>query len=492
MDLLTIQRKYQLVIFIIQATLCKSYNKEFSKRNINIINKQSPLSFHNSFEKTPKISQSLTNIWIDTDSSNGDCIAIFTAIYHNNIKLNGITVTQGKTTLEKAYRNIRVLISLLDRPDINIYKGANTQQQSNTYFNENRLKNYSGKLDFPDSLLTQYKKTQKSDPEQDFKNAEGNIVDTYHAITKLEHIVTYVILGPSTTFATMIKTFPDILKKIEKVIIVGGILNSDINSHNLDFNARNDPESLFIILNNKLETIIVPYDEQSNISLDNNNLEKIRSLNLYMGDIIFQLFYKGSQRNEENHSIIMESSYGDGVMPIFIYDNYCKKLVQTNNWDIILDGKLRGKVLFNVESYNQENPKNDKLHTNLSNKSKIWICKNIEKTFNIDMIFKILDETKAVHSGNYGYSIDIFLKQFAIFWLFMVFLCIVVYQVFYKLRDAKIITHKNMFPDMQYQDAHNEDGNQETQRSFYIEKQQQIIKVRGFEEAKIGKDTSFD
>jgi len=60
---------------------------------------------------------------------------------------------------------------------------------------------------------------------------------------ELETKVTYIVTGPCTTLSILIKAFPDIIEKIDRVIIMGSGLELGNITEHAEFNTYCDPES---------------------------------------------------------------------------------------------------------------------------------------------------------------------------------------------------------------------------------------------------------
>ena len=61
---------------------------------------------------------------IDSDPGIDDCHAIMMALSHPNVKILGISIVSGNTSLVNGLRNIHYLLHTLNRSDIPIFRGA--------------------------------------------------------------------------------------------------------------------------------------------------------------------------------------------------------------------------------------------------------------------------------------------------------------------------------------------------------------------------------
>jgi len=99
----------------------------------------------------------------------------------------------------------------------------------------------------------------------------------YNGIMALEHKVTYVITGPATTFALLIKIFPEVKSKIERVLIMGSALEIGNITEHAEFNAFCDPEALEIVANSQVEKLIYGLEPLDYVSYELDFIEKVKN-----------------------------------------------------------------------------------------------------------------------------------------------------------------------------------------------------------------------
>ena len=164
----------------------------------------------------------------------------------------------------------------------------------------------------------------------------------------LTNKITYIILGPSTTLALLLKTFPEILSKIERIVLMGGGIDHGNVSKWAEFNVYQDPESLNIILNSGIEAIIFPLDGLERLTCDKSEIDLIRSHDTKTNNIIYavaelyQACYDTSVTHKREH--FKPALYDHGVFPVLFNQHYCE--MSDMNFEIIIDGERRGQTVF--------------------------------------------------------------------------------------------------------------------------------------------------
>lgn len=206
----------------------------------------------------------LKSIIIDTDPGHDDAIAIMLAIKSGLFEIKAITTVAGNSTIENTTRNARYLLSLLEREDIPVYSGAEKPLKQALVQAEVHGKTGLEGIDPTNpSILT--------------NNASDKIIELVSSIENL----TLVALGPLTNIAQAIQKSPEIMKKVEQMIIMGGAINVEGNKSRVaEFNLFVDPEAAEIVFNFPVKKVLVPLDVCNKIPVLLEDFEKISNQRL--------------------------------------------------------------------------------------------------------------------------------------------------------------------------------------------------------------------
>jgi len=128
---------------------------------------------------------------------------------------------------------------------------------------------------------------------------------------ELQHKVTYVITGPSTTFALLIKMFPEVTSKIERVLIMGSSLEIGNITEHAEFNAFCDPEALEIVANSQVEKVIYGLEPLDYVSYDLDFIDKVRKHGAKQSWMVAELL---------NQMYVSYKELGFENLPVVCYD----------------------------------------------------------------------------------------------------------------------------------------------------------------------------
>lgn len=227
------------------------------------------------------------NIIIDCDPGIDDVVALcFAAANTDKFNILGITTVAGNQTIEKVTENTLGLMTLLNS-DIKVAKGAKgpllrEKRPASHVHGENGVGDYQ----FPKSK------------ELFSNNAVTFLRDT---IMASEDKVTLVPVGPLTNIALLIKTFPEVMDKIELLSIMGGAVWGGNMSSTAEFNVWADPEAARIVFDSKLPIVMSGLDVTHSSGLyrdDVNNLLKSEGKVTRMCGEILNYYFKGDNVNK--------------------------------------------------------------------------------------------------------------------------------------------------------------------------------------------------
>lgn len=201
------------------------------------------------------------NIIIDCDPGIDDVIAISLAIA-NEDKLNilGITTVAGNQTIEKVTKNTLGLLSFFDK-DIKVAKGAKgplirQKRPASNVHGENGVGDY----EFPE-------------PKELYSN--NAVIFLRDAIMNSDDKVTLVPVGPLTNIALLIKTFPEVMEKIELLSIMGGSTNGGNITPSAEFNIWADPEAARIVFDSRLNIVMSGLNVTHSTGLNRDDVDKL-------------------------------------------------------------------------------------------------------------------------------------------------------------------------------------------------------------------------
>jgi len=200
---------------------------------------------------------------LDTDIATDidDCLALALILASPEIDLIGVTCVYADVDVRA-----QVAISMLDlhdRSDVPVYKGVSqTLLQLDALF----WQGHEGQ-----AILSKY--PAKRLPEA--KHAVDYIIDT---VRNHPNEITLMAIGPLTNVALAFQKAPDIIDKLENLVIMGSVVRNDLSLPFVEHNIKCDPEAAHVVFSSVASIILTPLNitVQSNITTD--DLQRIRAV----------------------------------------------------------------------------------------------------------------------------------------------------------------------------------------------------------------------
>ncbi|MBI4429626.1 MAG: nucleoside hydrolase [Ignavibacteriales bacterium] len=199
---------------------------------------------------------------LDTDAGVDDALAIILALRSPEISVRAITTVAGNVEVGKCTRNVNYLVDLLQpprRPEI--AQGAAKPLK--------RALVTAPEVHGKDGLGGVAPQGSPSLPVA--KNAVDVILER---CALAEKKLTIVALGPLTNLALAWKKKPQVLRKVGKIVSMGGAFRVHGNTGPVaEFNYYVDPDAAHIVLNSGLPVTVIPLDVTEQVVLMRKEVE---------------------------------------------------------------------------------------------------------------------------------------------------------------------------------------------------------------------------
>jgi purine nucleosidase len=189
-------------------------------------------------------------IIIDTDPGQDDAVAILLALASpDEIEVLGLTVVAGNVPLALTQKNARIVCELAGRADMGVYAGCDAPLKRPLVTAEHvHGKTGMDGPDLPDPVM------QLADG-----HAVDFIIDTLRAHTP--GTVTLCPLGPLTNIASAFQKAPDIIAKVQEIVLMGGAYFQVGNiTPTAEFNIYVDPQAADIVFRSGAPIVVMPLD----------------------------------------------------------------------------------------------------------------------------------------------------------------------------------------------------------------------------------------
>ena len=214
-------------------------------------------------------------IIIDTDPGQDDAFAILLALGSpGDVEVLGITAVAGNVPLTWTERNARIICELAGRQDVRVFAGCAAPLQRKLVTAEH----VHGKTGLDGPVMQEPTMPLQAQHGVDF------IIETLRR--EPAGTVTLCPLGPLTNIATALHRAPDIVGRIEQIVLMGGGYFEGGNiTPSAEFNIYVDPEAADIVLRSGVPLVIMPLDVTHKVLTTRPRVEAFRGLGTKVGRV---------------------------------------------------------------------------------------------------------------------------------------------------------------------------------------------------------------
>lgn len=189
-------------------------------------------------------------IIIDTDPGQDDAVAILLALASpEDIEVLGITAVAGNVPLALTAKNARIVCELAGKPDTKVFAGCDRPLRRDLVTAEY----VHGQTGLNGPVLP--------DPTMPLQDQHGVdfIIDTLR--NEPSGTVTLCPLGPLTNIATAFERAPDIVERVQEIVLMGGAYFEVGNvTPAAEFNIYVDPQAADIVFKSGVPLVVMPLD----------------------------------------------------------------------------------------------------------------------------------------------------------------------------------------------------------------------------------------
>ncbi|MCG6902335.1 MAG: nucleoside hydrolase [Rhodobacter sp.] len=211
-------------------------------------------------------------IIIDTDPGQDDAVAILLALASPELEVLGITAVAGNVPLPLTQKNARIICELSGVIDVPVFAGCDAPLARKLVTAEHvHGKTGLDGIDLPEPEI----------PLQD-QHAVDFIVETLRQHPA--NTVTLCPLGPLTNIAAAFNKAPDIVEKVQQIVLMGGAYFQVGNiTPAAEFNIYVDPEAAEIVFKSKVDLVVMPLDVTHKALTTQPRVDAFRALGTRVG-----------------------------------------------------------------------------------------------------------------------------------------------------------------------------------------------------------------
>ncbi len=218
-------------------------------------------------------------IIIDTDPGQDDAVAILLALASpEDVTVLGITAVAGNVSLDLTQKNARIICELAQKTDVPVFAGAKRPLERPLVTAEH----VHGKTGLDGPQLPDPTMTLQDQHAVDF------IIQTLRA--ELSGTITLCPLGPLTNIAAAFNQAPDIIERVQEVVLMGGAYFEVGNiTPTAEFNIYVDPEAAEIVLKSGADITMMPLDVTHKALVTKNRNDRFRALETPVGVAVAEM-----------------------------------------------------------------------------------------------------------------------------------------------------------------------------------------------------------
>ncbi|MDE0532938.1 MAG: nucleoside hydrolase [Albidovulum sp.] len=226
---------------------------------------------------------------IDTDPGHDDAVAILLALACEELEVLGLTAVAGNVPLHLTEKNARIICELAERTDVPVFAGCE-KPMKRALVTAEEVHGKSG-LDGPE-LWEPSMELQKT-------HAVDFIIETIAASP--ENSVVLCPIGPLTNIATAFERKPEIISRIQEIVLMGGAYFQVGNvTPAAEFNIYVDPDAAQIVFRSGAPITVLPLDVTHKVMTTPRRLRAFRDLGSRVGHVVAELtgFYERFDLNK--------------------------------------------------------------------------------------------------------------------------------------------------------------------------------------------------
>lgn len=207
-------------------------------------------------------------IILDCDPGHDDAVAILLAGIAEEIQLLGITTVAGNSYVENTTKNALILVEN-GKLNVPVCKGAakplvREQIVAPDIHGESGLEG----ANLPQPTIK--------------KDSRGAVEFIAQKVCESQKEVTLVAVGPLTNIATFVINYPELVDKVQELVIMGGGIGFGNTTPVAEFNILADPEAAQIVFNSHIPLTVFGLDVTHQTKIFMDEIKKMQSFSSFI------------------------------------------------------------------------------------------------------------------------------------------------------------------------------------------------------------------
>ncbi|WP_411720610.1 nucleoside hydrolase [Mycetocola sp.] len=309
---------------------------------------------------------------LDVDTGVDDALALLFAVKHPAIDIRAITCVAGNAPLGQVVDNTLRVLDAVDAPLIPVAAGASRPllapaRSASHVHGENGL----GGIELP---------ATRRKPE-----GVGAVELMRRTLMGSDERITLVALAPQTNLALLLRTYPEVTDRIERIVFMGGSAGVGNATAVAEFNVWHDPEAASIVLSSGVPIFMYGLDVFTQVSVPQDAAAALAAGNDPLGRVVGSLLGNRIALSEDE-SLVYTGLIGDaGAVCALVEPDAL--VVEKRPVRVELSGYGRGQTIVDRRRYSGE----DRLHGGIGDWTVIDIALDVDASRYADLFLETLD-----------------------------------------------------------------------------------------------------
>ncbi|GGE91165.1 nucleoside hydrolase [Mycetocola zhadangensis] len=234
---------------------------------------------------------------LDVDTGVDDALALLFAVKHPAIDVRAVTCVAGNASLAQVVDNTLRILDAAGAGSIPVAAGA-----VRPLLAPGRVASH---VHGADGLggLTLPQTTREPEPVSAVELMRRTLMDS-------DEPVTLVALAPQTNLALLLRTHPDVVDRIERIVFMGGSASVGNATAVAEFNVWHDPEAAAIVLGSGIPTFMYGLDVFNQVTVAQDTAAALASSGSNLGQVVGALLGNRVALSEDS-SLVYTGLIGD-------------------------------------------------------------------------------------------------------------------------------------------------------------------------------------
>jgi len=205
-------------------------------------------------------------VYLDVDTGVDDALALLLAARSPDLDIKGVTCVSGNVPVDLVVRNTLDVLEVAGASHVPVARGMDVPLLE-TVISAAQI---HGKNGLGGVELARSASEPLNEHAVEFLSRE---------LTEISDPITIIALGPLTNIATLIRAYPEVMSRIDEIVVMGGAIGPGNVTPTSEFNIRQDPEAADIVFSSGIPILLYIWDVFVRVAFVRSEIESFSSSN---------------------------------------------------------------------------------------------------------------------------------------------------------------------------------------------------------------------